>query len=80
MQRWFYSTNNKDVGTLYFTFGAWVGIVGTSLRVLTRAKLGQQGSLISDEQVYDVIVTAHAFIISFSWFYQSWLGDLVIDW
>ena len=79
MQRWFYSTNHKDIGTLYFIFGAWAGIVGTSLRVFTRAELGQPGSLISDEQVYSVIVTAHAFVIIFSWLYQSWLGDLVTD-
>jgi cytochrome c oxidase subunit I len=67
LERWFYSTDHKIIGFLYFIFAFIAGIIGTFFSIVIRFELAfpGQGVLMQNFQFYNVIVTAHAFIMIF---------------
>ena len=65
-ERWFLSSNAKDIGTLYLIFALFAGLAGTSFSVLIRMELSGPGvQYIADNQLYNSIITAHAIVMIF---------------
>jgi cytochrome c oxidase subunit 1 len=64
---WFFSTNHKDIGTLYLIFAAFSGIVGTVMSIFIWLELINTGDqfFLGNYQLYNVTITAHAFLMIF---------------
>ncbi|WP_448203331.1 cytochrome c oxidase subunit I [Azospirillum sp. sgz302134] len=66
VHRWFYSTNHKDIGTLYLIFSVVAGLIGGLFSVIMRMELQAPGmQIVADGQVWNVLITAHGLIMVF---------------
>ncbi|GIX10966.1 cytochrome c oxidase subunit I [Elioraea sp.] len=66
VQRWLFSTNHKDIGTLYLIFSVVAALIGGFMSVLMRLELQNPGmQYFADGQGWNVIVTAHGLIMVF---------------
>jgi cytochrome c oxidase subunit 1 len=64
--RWLFSTNHKDIGTLYLIFAGIAAIVGGGLSMIMRAQLMYPGQhIVENGQIWNTIVTAHGLIMIF---------------
>ncbi|WP_313196426.1 cytochrome c oxidase subunit I [Shinella zoogloeoides] len=64
--RWLFSTNHKDIGTLYLVLSMLLGILGTGLSVALRMELQEPGlQFFSDPGVFNVVVSAHGLVMIF---------------
>jgi len=73
--RWLFSTNHKDIGTLYLIFAVIAGTIGGAISGIMRLELSQpgiqyltwwtQGNLDASYHLWNVFITAHGLIMVF---------------
>jgi cytochrome c oxidase subunit 1 len=74
-RRFVYSTNHKDIGTMYLVFAIIGGVIGASMSIAIRAELMYPGIQIFHEtHTYDVFVTSHGLIMIFFMVMPAMIG------
>jgi cytochrome c oxidase subunit 1 len=74
-RRYVYSTNHKDIGTMYLIFALVAGIIGAAMSIAIRAELMYPGVQIFHEtHTYNVFVTSHGLIMIFFMVMPAMIG------
>ena len=63
--RWLFSTNHKDIGTMYLIFALIMFFIGGAMAMVIRAELFQPGLQFVDPHFFNQMTTMHALIMIF---------------
>jgi cytochrome c oxidase subunit 1 len=73
-QRWFMSTNHKDIGTLYLVFALTMFFIGGSFAMLIRAELFKPGLQLMQPYFFNQLTTMHALVMIFGAIMPAFVG------
>ncbi len=63
--RWLFSTNHKDIGTMYLLFALLMFFIGGAMAMVIRAELFQPGLQFVNPQFFNSMTTIHALVMIF---------------
>jgi len=74
LKRWLFTTNHKDIGTLYLWFAFIMLLIGGAMAMLIRAELFEPGLQFFDPQFFNSMTTMHGLIMVFGAIMPAMVG------
>src|SRR6188508_2083018 len=74
IKRWLFTTNHKDIGTLYLFFSLLMFFIGGSFAMGIRAELMEPGLQFVDPMRFNQMTTVHALIMIFGAIMPAFVG------
>ena len=74
IKRWLYTTNHKDIGTLYLWFAFTMFLTGGALAMVIRAELFQPGLQIVEPDFFNQLTTVHGLVMVFGAIMPAFTG------
>ena len=74
ISRWLFTTNHKDIGTLYLCFSLMMFFVGGCMAMVIRAELFEPGLQFVDPQFFNSMTTLHALVMIFGAVMPAFVG------
>ena len=74
LTRWLFTTNHKDIGTLYLWFAFIMFFVGGAMAMVIRAELFQPGIQIVEPHFFNQMTTVHALVMIFGGVMPAFVG------
>ena len=65
IKRWLFSTNHKDIGTMYLVFSLIMFFIGGAMAMVIRAELFEPGLQFVDPLFFNSMTTVHALVMIF---------------
>ena len=74
IKRWLFTTNHKDIGTLYLWFSFIMFIIGGVMALIIRTELFEPGLQFVDPQFFNSMTTMHAIMMIFGGVMPAFTG------
>jgi len=72
--RWLFSTNHKDIGTMYLWFSFTMFLIGGAMAMIIRAELFQPGMQVVEPGFFNQMTTLHGLIMVFAVIMPTFVG------